>query len=420
MSLGLLFPLGLAALAAWLLPLLVHLVRREEQRPTDFAALRWLSARLKPRAKLRFEDLLLLALRLALVAAMALLLAKPVLYGGAGDAPWLLVVPGADPAAAPVLPDATQRRWLAPGFPPLDTPRPDSAVPLSSLLRQLDAELPAATAVTVLVPAVFAGADGERPRLKRTLDWRIVAGDTSPAAVVPTSPRTLAVRSVPGREPAQRFLRAAAAAWPYLDAADATSAAAATAATGARDAADATATPERNPNADAASAATPPDFGDADAPLPAIDTALVWLVPGELPGALRDWIRAGGQALVEPASDWPLPIPGAVSWRDAEGRVLARSAALGRGRLTQLQQALAPAELPALLEPDFPRQLRGLLQAPPPAPTRADAAAHAPLAGGPDFPETPRPLETPLLWLVVALFALERLWATRRRPEPTP
>lgn len=414
MSLGLLFPLGLAALAAWLLPLLIHLVRREEQRPTDFAALRWLSARLKPRAKLRFEDRLLLALRLALLAAMALLLAKPVLYGGAGDSPWLLVVPGADPAAAPSLPEATQRRWLAPGFPALDAPRPAAPVPVSSLLRQLDAELPAATPVIVLVPAIYAGADGERPRLARALDWRIVASDTPPAAPVSTPPRALAVRSVPAREPALRFLRASAAAWSRLDATDATEAAAAT------DASGAAAAPEERPDADAASVATPADFGAADAPLPTIDTALVWLVPGELPGALRDWIRAGGHALIEPGSDWPLPAPGAASWRDAEGRVLAHSATLGRGRLTQLRQPLAPAELPALLEPDFPHRLRELLQAPPPAPTRADAASHAPLTGGPGFPETPRPLDTLLLWLILVLFALERLWATRRRPEPGP
>jgi hypothetical protein len=417
MSLDLLFPLGLAALAAWGLPLLIHLVRREEQQPTDFAALRWLSARLKPRAKIRFEDLLLLALRLALVAAMALLLAKPVLYGGAGDAPWLLVVPGADPAAAPNLPDSAQRRWLAPGFPALDTPRPDATVPVSSLLRQLDAELPAATPVTVLVPAVFAGADGERPRLKRALDWRIVAGEAAPAAAASRPPRALAVRSIPEREPALRFLRAAAAAWPRLDARDAPDT---TDASSATTAATAAASPEGETTANDAIAASPPDFGAAQAPLPAVDTPLVWLVPGELPAALRAWIQAGGQALVEPSSDWPLPAPGAVSWRDAEGRVLARSAALGRGRLTQLQQPLAPADLPALLEPDFPHRLRELLQAPPPAPTRADAAAHAPLAGGPDFPETPRPLDAPLLWLIVALFALERLWATRRRPEPRP
>lgn len=411
MSLGLLFPLGLAALAAWLIPLLVHLVRREEQRPTDFAALRWLSARLKPRAKIRFEDLPLLALRLALLAAMALLLAKPVLFGGAGEAPWLLVVPGADPAAAPDLPDTTQRRWLAPGFPPLDAPRPDAAIPVSSLLRQLDAELPAATPVTVLVPAVIGGADGERPRLARTVDWRIVAGAMAPAVPVSTPPRALAVRAVAAREPALRFLRAAAVAWPRLDARDAP------AATEASPSAPAS---ETITTADASIDATPLDVGDADASLPAIGTPLVWLVPGELPAALREWIQAGGQALVEPGSDWPLPAPGVASWRDAEGRVLARSAALGRGRLTQLQQPLAPAELPALLEPDFPRRLHELMQATPPAPTRADAATHAPLAGGPGFPESPRPLDTPLLWLIVALFALERLWATRRRPEPTP
>ncbi len=411
MSLGLLFPLGLAALGAWLVPLLIHLVRREEQRPTDFAALRWLSARLKPRARIRFEDLLLLALRLALVAALALLLAKPVLYGGAGDTPWLLVVPGADPAAAPPLPEGAQRRWLAPGFPPLDAPRPDAPVPVSSLLRQLDAELPAATPVTVLVPPVFAGADGERPRLKRGLDWRIVAGETAPAPTASTPPRALAVRSVGEREPALRFLHAAAAAWPQIDAPDASDG---PAATGATDAA------QDSVGADDLPAAPPLDSGDVDAPLPTVDTALVWLVPGELPGALRDWVRAGGHVLIEPGSEWPLPAPGAVSWRDTEGRDLARSAALGRGRVTQLLQPLAPGELPALLEPDFPHRLRELLQAPVPAPSRADAASHAPLTGGPGFPETPRPLETPLLWLIVVLFAMERLWATRRRPEPTP
>ena len=40
MNLALLLPAGLAALAALLLPLLIHLARRSEQRPTVFAALR--------------------------------------------------------------------------------------------------------------------------------------------------------------------------------------------------------------------------------------------------------------------------------------------------------------------------------------------------------------------------------------------
>ncbi|TQT81878.1 hypothetical protein DB758_11845, partial [Xanthomonas perforans] len=49
MNLLLLFPTGLAALAALLLPLLIHLARRSEHRPTDFAALRWLRALPRPR-----------------------------------------------------------------------------------------------------------------------------------------------------------------------------------------------------------------------------------------------------------------------------------------------------------------------------------------------------------------------------------
>ena len=86
MSLGLLLPVGLAALAALLLPLLLHLERQSEPRATDFAALRWLSARLRPRRSLRLEECWLLLLRLLLVASVALLFARPVLFGGIGGA----------------------------------------------------------------------------------------------------------------------------------------------------------------------------------------------------------------------------------------------------------------------------------------------------------------------------------------------
>ena len=55
MSLAWLFPAGLAALASLLLPLLIHLARRDEQRLLDFAALRWLAARPRPRRRIRFE-----------------------------------------------------------------------------------------------------------------------------------------------------------------------------------------------------------------------------------------------------------------------------------------------------------------------------------------------------------------------------
>ena len=78
---ALLLPAGLAALAALLLPLLLHLARRHEQTPTDFAALRWLRQKPKPRHRIRFDEWPLLLLRLLLLALLALWLAKPVLSG---------------------------------------------------------------------------------------------------------------------------------------------------------------------------------------------------------------------------------------------------------------------------------------------------------------------------------------------------
>ena len=64
MSFTLLAPLGLAALAALALPLLIHLIRRLELTATEFAALRWISKRVTPRRRLRFERPWLLLLRL--------------------------------------------------------------------------------------------------------------------------------------------------------------------------------------------------------------------------------------------------------------------------------------------------------------------------------------------------------------------
>ena len=382
MSLGLVAPLGLAALAALLLPLLVHLSRREEQVPTDFAALRWLAAKFRPRQRLRFEEIVLLVLRLLLVAALALLLARPVLFGAGGDAAWLVVLPGADAAEAPAMPEGTQRRWLAPGFPPLSSPMPATPVATASLLRQLDAELPAATPVTVLVTATFDGADGARPELSRAVQWRVVAGEPAAAAAPPPRPFTLAVRHAPDREAALPYLRAAIVAWR----------------TG-----EASATDES------------PDVAGVDAALPDASRPVAWMAGGEVPAPLLAWIRAGGTALLDADATWPAAQPGTVAWRDEAGDALAQSSALGAGRVVQLTRDFAPATLPALLQPDFPDRLRALLVPAPPAPTRAHASAHAPLAGGPSFPETPRDLSPWLLWLAVALFALERWLASGRR-----
>ena len=167
MSLGLLFPLGLSALLALLLPLLIHLARRDRRQPVVFSALRWLRAHPRPRQRLRFDEWLLLALRLLLLALLALWLAQPVLRGAPDRRPYVVVMPGvaATTIAGQMLPKDARRHWLAEGFPLLDAPSPATAQPISSLLRQLDAELAREAPLIVLATPQFDGADAQRLRL---------------------------------------------------------------------------------------------------------------------------------------------------------------------------------------------------------------------------------------------------------------
>lgn len=392
MNLALLLPAGLAALAALLLPLLIHLARRSEQRITDFAALRWLAAKPRPRRKRRFDERLLLLLRLLLLAALALLLARPVLYGKPDRTPWIVATPEVGAAA---LRDAAgtgavRLHWLAPGFPGIDDNAPAPRQPVASLLRELDATLPAGTPLTVLVPAMIDGADAERPKLSRRVEWRVVpSAATALTTITATVVPTVAVRYAAGDMSALRYLRAAGAAWRA-------------------------AMPVANgdPKTAVASFIT---MAPAPQVLDAKTRNLVWLVPGPLPEDIRDWIRAGGHALlavdveaVEPARATPL-------WRDDGGDVLVRGAPLGRGRIMQLTRALSPEAMPQLLEANFPEHLRALFADPAPAPARIAASAYAPTTGAPPWPETPRPLSPWLVALVALLFALERWFASSPR-----
>ena len=402
MTLSLLLPIGLAALAALLLPLLVHLARRSEQRLVPFAALRWLQAKPQPRRKRRFEEHLLLLLRLLLLAALALLLAEPVLFGKPDRRPWVLVAPGVDATAARRAIDmrSAQWHWLAPGFPALEAKAADPHIvstsapaTFASLLREADAILPAGTPLTVLVPAILDGADAERPTLARRVDWRAIPAATTPThaiankAVVPK----LMVRYAPERAPSLRYLRAAGVAWQ--------------------------APVSAAPGTDPTSASTSPvSIAPAAQPLDAGTRQLVWLVPGALPPAVRDWITAGGDALLDARTAVPELADAAVVWRDDSGP-LARGTRLGRGRVMRLERDLLPAQIPDLLEPDFPQQLQHLFATPPPAPARVDANAYAPRTGASPYPETPRPLAPWLAALIAVLFLLERWLANgpRRR-----
>ena len=396
MNLVLLLPLGLAALAAWLVPLLIHLRRRSEQHRTDFAALRWLPSRAHPRSRLRFEEWPLLLVRLLLLAALALLLAKPVLFGGPHAKGWLVVSPSVDRTAIPAESDGVERRWLATGFPAITEAAPPSSQPIGSLLRELDATLPADTRITVLVPGQLDGADAERPELHRSVDWqvvdRIAAAGKPPMARQPKPRPPLVVRHDDNHADATRYFRAAALAWQAA-----------------------------SPTAGTARKPTSVDIGPIGKSLPTTATPLVWLASGPLPGPLLEWIADGGTALVAVEVALPQnaanPVP---LWRDEQGNVLAQGLPHGRGRVLQLMKPLTPDAMPLLLDASFPERLWSVFAPVPPAPSRVAARDYAPTTGARAWPEQPTDLQPWLLLLIAALFLVERWIATGRRGALTP
>lgn len=387
MTPALLLPAALAGLLALLIPLAIHIARRSEQLPTDFAALRWLRQKPKPRSRLRFDEWLLLALRLALLALVVLWLAHPVLFGAASKQAYVALTPGVDPAAVDEKTLAEGRaHWLAPGYPRVEPGKSlaADAVPLASLVRQLDAELPQGAPLTIIVPQILQGADAERPRLSRKIDWRIVPGAMPVGKPVAIKPPSIAIRADGAHAAGRRYLNAAALAWQ----------------------------PAGKP-ADV-------DSGPLTAPLPPMDKTLFWMSAGTLPEALQRWIAQGGQAIV--ASDALLPqgTTPAPLWQDDLARPLVEAMRIGKGRLLRFTRPLQPAQMPQLLEADFPARLRALIQPPSMAPQRADAAAYAPLTGGRAYPQPPADLRPWLALLIAALLLVERWFATRRKRAIAP
>jgi hypothetical protein len=383
-SFALLAPLGLAALVALALPLLIHLVRRIELRTTEFAALRWISERIRPRRRLRFERPWLLLLRLLLLALIALLLARPIINEPSIAKPaWVVVAPGSEltAARAAVSIGDADWHWLAPGFPAIESPAPSTPVPVASLLREIDADLPADAKLAVVVPDELAGLDGERPILSRAIEWHVVPGHMpADAATRPRDATELAVRYAPSAEPTLKYLRAAAAA---LDSRGTTR--------------------------------FTLDAQPQDVALAGAARELIWL-GAELPPAIENWIEAGGTALVDNqprASGVPI-------WRDTDGDVLARVQPLGHGRLVTLAAAFSPQTMPALLDADFPQHLFDLLQGERAAPSRAPASAMRPertaaTSTSPAMRPSAKSLDPWLALMIALLILIERVVATRPR-----
>jgi hypothetical protein len=375
----LLAPLGLLALAALTVPVLIHLIRRSERKEVDFAALRWLRQRSRPRKQLHLHDRVLLALRLLLIAALALLLALPVRYlQGEPGSSWVLVSPQVDPAAArAALRDAGgDWHWLAPGFPPIDAPVPtdtEATASTASLIREADAQLPPATRLHLVVPQVIDGLDAGRLRLGHTVDWQILPGlPQMPRVDAPLPTLRVAVRGSAPQEVQRVVVRALLKAWQA----------------GGRDV----------------------SIDESTAPI-AVETALLFWLGGEPDAASRRWISEGGRAI---ASSMPAST-GVVVLSADDGTPLLRDETVGRGHLFALAAALTPAALPSLLDPAFPKRLLVQVEARPAGPTSAAASAVTPLPIQPAPRGPHQPLDRWIAVLVAALFLLERIWTARRR-----
>lgn len=211
---SLLLPAGLAALAALLLPLLIHIARRSEEKRTVFAALRWLREKPKPRQRLRFDEWLLLGVRLLLLALLAVFLARPVLSGSTAGKPWVVAVPGVSGEEVRKIGGGakSELHWLAPGFPAIGNGEVASTAAFPTLLRELDSKLPPATKLTVIVPARLAHADAQRIVLTRGVDWKIVPGEL-PEAGGAVSSLQLDLSRLPQDAIGLKYLRAINTAW---------------------------------------------------------------------------------------------------------------------------------------------------------------------------------------------------------------
>ncbi|MDI1253211.1 BatA domain-containing protein [Thermomonas sp.] len=385
---NLLLPSALIALLALAIPLLVHLVRQTQQKRIEFAALRWLVARAQPRRRPRFNEWLLLALRLLLLAMLALWLAQPVLRGHPDLRPWVVVDPDIDAAHMPARTSKdAQWHWLAPGFPSIDKPAPPTSASIASLLRELDATLPKDVSLTAIVPEQFDATDAQRPRLERAVTWAPVPGTSAFSASAARKSMRIAAFVDAEHQAALPYLRAAATAW----------------------------SSQTKPQAPTNSLRAIPDA----AALHPDDTHLLWLANTTVPAQQQQWVRDGGTILLaqdSPAAslDWQTA---QVTWRSADGAPLALRMSDGKGAWVRMLVPFTPQSLPALLEPDFPVVFQDALQANPPIATRAWANTYSPVvdAQAVHAIQSPRPLGGLLALLIALLFGIERLVAMSMR-----
>jgi len=86
-------PWLLIGLAGVLVPIILHMMRRQSARPLDWGAMRFLFDTVAMRRRrMEWEDMLLMAARCLLIALLALALARPFVPPDS-NVPWIFVLP---------------------------------------------------------------------------------------------------------------------------------------------------------------------------------------------------------------------------------------------------------------------------------------------------------------------------------------
>lgn len=190
---GWLAPAWLVGFVALAIPIIIHLRRRRIGRRVLVGSVRHLSGSATPRSRrLRVRNPWLLLLRLAVLSALVLALAGPLLSRvRAAPRHWTLIAPELardtaflhhDPLLDSLKRAGGEQHLLAPGLPALtDGGDAGSAenreqADLWSLLREADGRLPDGSSITVVTPARLALATGTRPPIAAAVALR------SPAA----------------------------------------------------------------------------------------------------------------------------------------------------------------------------------------------------------------------------------------------
>jgi hypothetical protein len=408
--LGLLSPIWLAGLGALAVPVALHLWSRRGGRPIRVGSIRLLTG-FPPATRRRWtiQDLWLLVLRCAVLAALVLALAGPY-WSPATQGTRTVALVATDLADRNALIDSLRQagRTVA----PLDSDATTSN--LWAALRRADRAQAPGTQFVVFAPALLRYFRGERPTLRARVDWRArPVGPVRGGLPPPPTARLVTIFADPSRRDDARYVSAALGA--------------VGAATGIP------AIVSLHPTTVNAVAAR------AD--------WIVWLSNQAVPEPLRRSVQrgavllsdAGGAAAQrhtarvvagpQPTDAWLLQRttdldPGALVWADGTGAPLLTVQRDGRGRHYRFRSRFSPAWTDLVLRPAFPLALARLWTAIDSAPATADdrritvgqlapAYDSAQSHGARSGPR--RSLFLPTWALAVLLFFAERWWSPRRR-----